>query len=254
MSISISLRSEILKTKKTAPLYFTIAAAAFAPFMSMLDIILDGVDTDNRADIFNQMLTKKFQMTGLVALPLFLILVCTLLSQIEYKNNTWKQVLSSPQHKGNVFAAKFLNVQMLVALFFITNLLLMFLASVILHFLEPSLNVLNQPLNWSDILMIRVNTYLALLAICTIQFWLGLKFKNFIIPVAIGIALWFGGTILVMQSKSGFVEWFPYSFHAYGNFPKYNPQMNEVGWTSLGYSVVFLVIGFLDFRRKEINK
>ena len=254
MSLLLSLRSEMLKTKRTALIYFTIGAAAFGPFMSMLDLVFDGVEGDHRRDIFNEMLTKKFMMTGLVALPIFLILVTTLLAQVEYKNNTWKQVLTSPQHKGNVFAGKFLNLQMLIALFLVTNLLLMFIAAIILHFMEPSLNVLNQPLNWNNILMARINTYVALLAMCTIQFWLGLKFKNFIIPIAIGIALWFIGTILVLQVKSGFVGYFPYSFHAYGRFPKYDPQANEVGWTSLGYSVLFLMIGFLDFRKRSMNK
>lgn len=251
MSLLKSIRSEILKTKGTAPLYFTLAAAAFAPFMSIVDLLLDGVDAD-KGDILNEMLIKKFQMTGLVALPIFLILVCTLLPQIEYKNNTWKQVLTSPQTKGNVFAAKFINIQLLILFFFMANLLLMFLSAVILHFMEPSLHVLEQPLNGYKILMVRLNTYVALLAICAIQFWLGLKFRNFIIPVAIGIACWFAGTILVMENI-GFAAYFPHSFHAYGRFPKYDAQANPVGWTSFVYAVVFLIIGFLDFRKRRLN-
>jgi hypothetical protein len=216
----------------------------------MLDIILDGVEESNRADILNIMMIKKFQMTGLVALPLFLILVCTLLPQIEYKNNTWKQVLTSPQTKLNVFAAKFIDVQFLVLIFFITNLLLMFLCAGILHLMDPTLDVLNQPLNGYKVLMSRVNTYIAVLAICSIQFWLGLKFKNFIIPIAIGIACWFAGTIVVLQNLD-FAAYFPYSFHAYGRFPKYDPIVNTVGGTALIYAVLFLIIGFLDFKRKR---
>ncbi|HEV7331522.1 MAG TPA: ABC transporter permease [Flavisolibacter sp.] len=253
MSLLTSLRSEIIKTRRTGPLYLTLAAAAFAPFMSMLDLLLDGVGDEHKKDIFNEMLIKKFQMTGLVALPIFLILVCTLLPQIEYKNNTWKQVLTSPQTKGNVFAAKFINIQLLIGVFLITNVLLMFVSAVILHFMEPSLQVLNQPLNGYSIIIARVNTYVALLAICCIQFWLGLKFKNFIIPIAVGIACWFAGTILVMQNVD-FAAYFPYSFHAYGRFPKYDPQANVVGWTSVGFAALFLLIGFLDFRRRGISK
>src|SRR5690606_25656655 len=101
---------------------------------------------------------------------------------------TWKQVLTSPQTKSNVFAAKFINIQLLIGVFLITNLLLMFICTIVLHFMEPSLNVLNQPLNGYNVFMTRVISYVALLAICCIQFWLGLKFKNFIIPIAIGIA------------------------------------------------------------------
>ena len=250
MSLIKSLRSEILKTKGTAPFYFTLAAAAFAPLMSMLDIILDGVETDNRSDILNVMLMNKFQMTGLVALPIFLILVCTLLPQVEFKNNTWKQVLTSPQTKLNVFTAKFIDVQLLIAVFFITNLVLMFLCACILHLMDPTLDVLSQPLNGYNVLMSRVHSYVSVLAICSIHFWLGLKFKNFIIPIAIGIACWFAGTIVVLQ-KLEFAAYFPYSFHAYGRFPKYNPTVNIVGGTSLIYAALFLIVGFLDFNRKR---
>lgn len=250
MPLLKSLRSEIVKTRGTAPLYFTLGAAAFAPFMSMLDIILDGVSAEHKHDIFNEMLITKFQMTGLVALPIFLILVCTLLPQVEFKNNTWKQVLTSPQTKANVFAAKFINVQLLILVFLITNLLLMVLCAGILHLMDPALHVFNQPLNGYNVLMARLNTYLGLLAICCIQFWLGIKFKNFIIPIAFGIACWFAGTILVMQSFE-LAAYFPYSFHAYGKFPDYDPTNNTVGWTSLVYAIVFLIIGFLDFRKRR---
>jgi hypothetical protein len=253
MSFLRSLRSELKKSKRTASVYLTIGAAAFGPFMSMLDLAFDGVEGDHKADILNELFTTKFMMTGLVVFPLFLVLVCTLLPQLEYKNNTWKQVLTSPQHKGNVFLAKFVNVQLLVLLFLFTNQALMFVDAVILHLMEPSLHVLSQPLHAGDALLTLANGYVSLLAICAIQFWLGMRFRNFIAPVAIGIALWFVGTILVMQVKAGFVAWFPYSFHAYGKFPKYDPRVNEVGLASAIYALVFLVVGFLDFRRRGMK-
>ncbi len=253
MKLLVSLRSEIFKTKRTAPVYFTVAAAAFSPLMSMLDLIFDGVDADHRKDIFNEMFTTKFMMTGAVILPWFIILTCTLLPQIEYKNNTWKQVLTSPQTKGNVFLAKFINVQVLIVLFLLTNLLLMFVGAVILHFMEPALHVLNQPLNGNDVLMTIVNSYVALLAMCAIQHWLGLCFKNFIAPIAIGISCWFIGSILVMQMKSDFAEYFPYSFHMYASFPEYKRQLNSIHLGSVGYAVAFLIVGLVDFKSRRMN-
>ena len=135
-------------------------------------------------------------------------------------------------------------------MFFITNLSLTFLGAAILHLKEPALNVLNHPLDGYKVLMSRVNTYVAILAIFSIQFWLGIKFKNFIIPVAIGIACWFAGTIFVMQNLQ-LAAYFPYSFHVYGKFPNYNPLDNTIGWTSFIYAVLFLVVGFLDFNRRK---
>lgn len=252
MSLSKSLRAEILKTRRTGPLYFTIAAAAFAPLMSMLDVFLEGTANYPKKGLFDLVLLEKFQMTGFLALPVFLILICTLLPQIEYKNNTWKQVLTSPQTKGNVFAAKFINVQLLVVVFFIINLLLMFLLAGTLHLMDPSLNVFQQPINGYNVLLSRLNAYVAVLAICCMQFWLGIKFKNFITPVAIGIACWFAGTIFAMQNFA-FAAYFPYSFHIHGKFPDYDPLNNTVGWASLVYALLFLIIGFWDFKRRRMH-
>jgi lantibiotic transport system permease protein len=254
MSLLVSLRSELFKTKRTASFYFTLAAAAFGPLMSMLDLVFDGVEGDHKKDIFNEMFTTKFMMTGAVVLPWFIILISTLLPQIEYKNNTWKQVLTSPQSRGNIYLARFINIQLLIMLFLCTNQLLMLVGAVILHFTEPSLHVLSQPLNGYAIVSTVLNSYVALLAICAIQFWLGLRFKNFIIPVAIGISCWFIGSLLVMQIKSALAEYFPYSFHMYASFPQFKPpHLNIIHWTAVGYAVLFLVIGFLDFRRRRLN-
>ena len=253
MSLLVSLRSEMLKTKRTASFYLTIAAAAFGPLMSMLDIIFDGIEPGDRDFLFNKFLTTKFQMTGFVMLPFFLILICTLLPQIEYRNNAWKQVLASPQTKSNVFLAKFINAQLLIVTFILITQVLMFVNVVIIHFREPSMNVLNQPVNGYQVLMTMVSGYLSILAISAVQFWLGLRFRNFIIPIAIGFACWLIGSMLVLQTTSDFAGYFPYSFHVYGKHPEYSPEANVVGLTSLVYAVVFLVIGFLDFRKRRLN-
>ncbi len=254
MSLLISLRSELLKTRRTAAVYFTIAAAAFGPMMSMLDLVFDGVEGDHRTDILNELFTTKFMMTGAVILPWFIILVSTLLPQIEYKNNTWKQVLSSPQSKGNVFLAKFINMQGLILLFLFTNQFLMLVDAVILHFIEPSLHVLNQPLDGQAIIATLFNSYVALLAMSAIQHWLGLRFKNFIVPVAIGVSCWFIGSILVLQIKTAFAEFFPYSFHMYTSFPEFkNKNLDSIRWASVGYTVLFLFVGYFDFKKRRMN-
>jgi hypothetical protein len=253
MNLLIALRSEILKTKRTSAFYLTLIAAAFGPFASMLDLAFDGVSPEDGKVILNQMFTTRFQMTNFVVLPMFLMLSCTLLHQVEFRNNAWKQVLASPQSRGNIFLAKFINVQLLVLVFLVTNQLLMFVSAVIFHFMQPSLHVLNQPINGSQVMITLANSYVTLLALCAIQFWLGLRFRNFIAPIGIGLACWFLGTILVMQSQLGIASLFPYSFHVYGNFPQYKPQFSSVGWTSLVYTALFLVLGFLDFRRRRMS-
>jgi hypothetical protein len=173
--------------------------------------------------------------------------------QIEYKNNTWKQVFASPQTKANIFIARFLNIHLLLLVFLVANHAFMFLAAVATHFIIPDLNLLHQPLNVHAIIVNSANSYFTIFAICAIQFWLGLRFKNFIVPVALGLVLWFIGMYMVFEAHSAYAKYFPYSFHIFGIYKKLNTELNQVAWTSLTYGVVFLGAGFIDFSRRRLN-
>lgn len=253
MSLSTSLRSEILKSKRTASIYLTLVAAAVVPIIFILDATLDGISPENGPAIFNKIFSEGFKMSSFIIIPMFLVLICTLLPQIEYKNNAWKQVLASPQTKGNIFLAKYINLHLLILLFLVANHLMMLLAGVVLHFAHPSLNVLNQPVDTYSIFVNIANTYVTLLAIGAAQFWMGLRFKNFIIPVAIGISLWVIGSILVLQFEFRWAVYFPYSFHVHLSFPQLKRELNTVAWASGAYTIVFLILGFIDFKTRAVK-
>ena len=252
MNLVISLRSEILKTKRTAAFYFTLIGAAVIPFTFLLNVLMDGIE-DTRKDPLNSIFKLQSEMNGLVIFPMFVVLICTLLPQLEYRNNTWKQVLTSPQKKINVFMAKFINIHLLILLFLVATHIFMFLTVVTAHFIDPTIDLLNQPLDGYVVLRKAANAYVTVLALCAIQFWIGLRFKNFIVPIAIGLALWLTGTLMVLEYHSSFGNYFPYSFQIFPIFPKYNPGLNQVAWTSVGYGVLVLLVAFFDFRRIRTN-
>src|SRR6476620_7837268 len=142
MNLAITLRSEILKTKRTAAFYFTLAGAAVVPFMFLLNSLSDGLPDENQSvkDPLNAIFKLAAEMNGLGIFPLFVILICTLLPQIEHKNHTWKQVLASPQTRFNVFIGKFMNVQLMILLFLVANHLFMWIVIIAIHFIIPELN------------------------------------------------------------------------------------------------------------------
>ena len=138
--------------------------------------------------------------------------------------------------------------------FLIATHLFMFLTIVGINFIKPGLNLFNHPLNGSTILVNAANAYILVLAVCAIQFWIGLRSRNFIVPIGIGIALWLAGTIMAVQYKSNLVFYFPYSFNAFPVSTKLKSQLTQVAWTSLGYALLFLIVGFVDFRRRTVSK
>jgi hypothetical protein len=255
MSLAISLRSEILKTKRTASFYFTLIGAAAVPVIFLLNVLLDDDGMDStRKDPLNNVFKLLAEMNGVAFFPWFIILICTLLPQIEYRNNTWKQVLTSPHTKANLLLAKFANIHLLMLLFLVSTHLFMFIAICIANVAVPSMGFFKHSLDGNSVFTNAAYTYFTMLALCTIQFWLGLRFKNFIVPIAVGLALWLTGTVMVLEYKSGLAYYFPYSFHAFSLSPKYKPHLSQAAWTSAGYTVLFLTACFFDFRKREITK
>jgi lantibiotic transport system permease protein len=252
MNLTLSLRSEILKTKRTASFYFTLIGAAAVPIIFLLNALGEGLDSTKK-DPLNLIFKLLADMNGLAFFPWFIILICTLLPQIEYRNNTWKQVFSSPQPKVNILAAKFLTIHLLMLLFLVSTHVFMFLAIAIANFIDPGLQLFSHPLNGGTVLLNAANAYLTMLALCAIHFWLGIRFKNFIVSIALGLALWLGGTLLALQFNSITSIYFPYSFQAISLSVKLKPYFNQVAWTSVVYALLFLILGFLDLRRRRMN-
>ncbi|MDB5252279.1 MAG: hypothetical protein JWP27_1448 [Flaviaesturariibacter sp.] len=254
MKLLTALRAELLKTKRTSSLYFTLATAALVPAIFLLNVLTNGGDVAAIGkDPLNTIFKLGAERTGLVFFPLFVILVCTLLAQIEYRNNTWKQVLAAPQKKRNIFLAKFLNINLLILLFLAANLLLTALVAVVTHFMNPSLHVLQHSFNWTRLFTRTANTYVTMLALCTFQFWLALRFRSFIVPTGVGFALWFTGMMMSFEFQSSLVDYFPYSFQAFPFIPDFQSKMTQINLTSLGYATVFLLLGFLDFRKRRLT-
>lgn len=254
MSLLISLRSELVKTTRTASFYLTLIGAAAGPVIFLLNVLLDDDEIDPSAkDPLNALFKMLSDMNGIALFPMFIILICTLLPQIEYRNNTWKQVFASPQTKANVFLAKFINVQLFMLIFLVATHVFMFLIIVAINVVKPDLNLFSHPFNGNTVLVNAAHAYILSLGVCAIQFWMGLGFRNFIVPIGIGLALWLSGTILAVQYDSHLISYFPYSFHAYP-VSKLKAPVSQIALTSLSYAVLVVVVGFWDFRRRAVSK
>ncbi len=252
MSLLISLQAEVLKIKRSATFYLTIIAAAIIPFILLCNIALDGL-SDTRKDPLKEIYKLGFEMVYIAILPVFVVALCTLLPQIEYRNNAWKQVLASPQTKANVFMAKFVQVQLLILLMLLCFTIFLTCVVVAAHFMHPEFKILNQPFNVNTLLTYNVNLYITVLAISAIQFWIGLRFKNFIVPIAVGIGLWITGIMIVVGYKMQNSEFFPYSFPVYSILPDFKSKIPTIQLYSVGYAVLFLVLGFISFRRRNVK-
>jgi hypothetical protein len=252
MSLAITFRAELLKTKRTPAFYLAVLGALFVPSMELLEMLTTS-DSVARlyADPWQIYFRISLQMMIGMIFPLYMILICTLLAQVEYRNNTWKQVFGSPQSELAVFISKFLNLQMLIISFLLLNVVFLFIGALLLNSIDPKLDLFHKYLDWQHLAALLSKTFVCSLAISSIQFWMSLRFRNFILPIAIGFVLWLGGIMMVFEYKSIPKEWYPYSYLLMIAFPDFEHLHSALILHALILTGVFLIGGFWDFARRK---
>ncbi len=255
MSVIISTQAELLKTKRTAAFWLTFAGACFIPLMFFI-ALFTGNDASRAGllkDPWGRLFNLSFQMlSGLV--PMFIILLSTLIIQIEYRNNTWKQVFATPQSVASIFFSKFITIHLMIVCCFLLFNVFLILAGVFGNLLDAKLTFLHRSIDWEMVLRRNIKTYVSILGISAIQFWLSLRFKNFIVPIGIGLALVIGAIIaLNLQWKHIYKYPFAFPMLTFDFSQKLNrPYLENHELNSIGYFIAFVVLGFFDLKwRKE---
>ena len=111
---------------------------------------------------------------------------------------------------------------------------------------------LKTPLDWITLWKLNYQTYLSILGMSAIQYWLSLRFKNFIASIGIGLALLITALILMNWEHIYKVPHaFPLlTFDAVSK--KRHRLLENHEWNSIAYFIAFTVLAFFDTKyRKE---
>lgn len=258
MNIIISTQTELLKTKRSAAFWLSIIAALFLPTLFSIGYSAESESIirqiSKKGNAWNFHLENAWQVANAFLFPMFIILICSLIPQIEYKNNTWKQVYASPQPLANVFFSKFISIHMMIFFFLVLFNLFLISFAIIINLFNSKFQFLDHNIDWLMLGRFCFKTYVAILGISAIQYWLSFRIKNFIAPVGIGLALIITSIIL---SEFGWKHIYKFPFAhpfltlRYLDEPN-RPLLENHELNSIGYCVFFLVVGFLDLKfRKE---
>jgi len=250
MSILVSVRSETVKLKRTLCIYICLAAAVFGPFMTFIEN-LDVGPNSKLGVSWTEYFMEGHETLSFALLPLYVILTCTLLLQIEYRDNTWKQLISSPQKLLHIFLSKFIVFQLTILAFMVGHLIFQGIAAWITEMIRSDLY--DGKFDIRKILIANTQVYILVLGMTAIQYRLAFRFKSFIASLAIGFALWFTGALIAFEFKWGMVEYYPYAFTLLGAWQKYKANVVTYQWYSIITALVFLGIGYAEFSRKKIR-
>jgi lantibiotic transport system permease protein len=193
MNFINSFQSEWLKKKRSLASWLVLVGAFFTPAIILL-VRLKNYQALPKIyaaeDFWIKLWFTTWESMTILLLPMGIILATALIAQIEYKNNAWKQLHTTPQGYTTVFFAKLAVILvMMVELFALFN-LGMYLSGIVPALVFSSVPLPAAAIPLKGFLYGNINFFLECLPILALQYLLSLHFKNFLVPVGAGFAVW----------------------------------------------------------------
>lgn len=250
-----SFQSERLKTKRSLASWIVIIGAFFTPVIITVARLVQ-YDKQSAsyasADFWNNHWNNVWQSMALFLLPLGIILFTSLITQIEYKNNTWKQLHTLPLKLSTVFLGKLAVIMMMVLQFFLLFNLGIYLSALVPYLLINGVPYPKQPIPYLFFLQENALFFIDCLPIVALQYLLSLRFKNFLVPVGVGFIWWIGAMISFSWQYSYIIPYThgAFNFFKYSNGEKNTPPIN-LHYLSIAYFLFFTVLNYIMYIAKK---
>jgi hypothetical protein len=210
-----SFQSEWLKLRRSLALWMVIIGGFFTPAIIIVARLIKYAQLPElyaAEDFWTLLWKNSWESMAIFFLPLGAILSTSLIAQLEYKNNTWKQLHTLPLSYTTIFFAKLAVILVLMALFFVLFNVGIYLAAVIPYLLVSGTPYPAQPLPYSSFMRANALYFIDTLPIVALQYLIALRFKNFLVPVGLGFVFWVGSLAALSWSYGYFI---PYTYPMY---------------------------------------
>jgi hypothetical protein len=246
MKFIYSVQSEWIKTKRSSASWLCIIGGFFIPLIYILKFCYDGNSINSyKVDIWKLLFNQMWQNMATFLLPMGVILASSLITQLEYKNNTWKQVHASPQSFTTIFFSKLAVIGLMTLKFFLFFNIGILVAGILPSLLfDHKLPIQGIPITY--FLRANFNYFVTCLPILAIQYLISLKFNNFLIAVGIGL-LGLIGSLIAMPWK--YVYLFPYSYSPMTVFP--GKKDFPIYTYAFVYFAIIMIISYILYVSKK---
>ena len=250
-----SFQSEWLKRKRSASSWLVLIGAFFIPAIMLLAqfITVAELPEASKSPLFWEMIfTQHWESMAIFLLPMGIVLSTSLIAQLEYKNNAWKQVHTTPQWLSTIFFAKLSIIVVMMLQFFVLFNIGIFLVGVIPALIFESVPYPTEPYPFLFFLKENAKFFIDCLPIIAFQFFLSMRFKNFLASVGIGLAMIIG-SLMALSWQYGYVV--PYTYPAYNYMgilgDSKNTTVNIHLWATFYFLIITGVNYFLYLNKKE---
>lgn len=252
MSFILSFQSEWLKKKRSLSSWLVIIGAFFTPTIIFIYKLTkaEHLPQLHKLPAFWENLWKNAtESMAIFLIPVGVILASSLITQLEYKNNTWKQVHTTPQSLTIIFFSKLAVIMVMMIQCLVLFVLAVYLAGV-LPGLITGAPYPSAPFPFKYFATQAGEYFIDCLPIIALQYLISLQFRNFLVPIGAGIGLWIL-SIAVLTWKYGYL--IPYTYCAYTYLKTVGKLKSDMNFhlLALSYFVGFTVLSYILYITKK---
>lgn len=201
-------------------------------------------------DFWKNIFNKYWETMSVLLLPMGIVLAVSLITQIEFKNNTWKQLHTTPVPFTSIFFSKLsvliLMLIQLIVLFNIGTIISAFIPS----FFNAAIPFPPGNISLQFLLVENAEFFLTCLPLLSLQYLISLQFKNFLIPIGAGLALVIGGLIALSWKYIYLIPSSYVTLHYFQRYGKNPAAYNMLAW-SVGWFLFFTLLGYILYLFKK---
>ncbi|MEW9097111.1 MAG: ABC transporter permease [Clostridiaceae bacterium] len=234
----IKLRhSKLLWVIAFVPIFFVVIG--LMNFLRYQDIF-----TSKGQNVWQQVYTQSAIFYGMILLPVFVTVIMAILARIENAQNGWKKICALPVKRTHMYVSK-----LIIGSGFILLNLLVFMFTIIVGGFFITGNTSIPP----NIIYAPLLTFISLIPVMVIQFYLSIRFSNIGLPLGVGVAFSIPSLLI---SNTKFWVLFPWTYPGRAllngssiNFFDMGANMYIIG---IIIATIFIVIGINEFNNRDI--
>ncbi|MDI9312342.1 MAG: serine hydrolase [Limnohabitans sp.] len=243
------LKSESIKRKGSSLNWLIVGGSFFIPFIILISRLLKHQQTvmqNSTEGVWMKLFNLNWQYMAILLLPMGIALATSLLNQIEYRNNTWKQLMVMPVNSSSIFLSKYITLIYILVQYFVLFTIGIYLTGLIPALIYSDVIYPKEAFPFDDYLKKSTEYFIDSLPVIAIQFLLSFHIRNYIVSIGVGFTLLIG-SLIAMNWESGYL--LPYSYAALDFIKtdnKINPDVHLQKW-ALAYFILVSALNYILF-------
>lgn len=250
------LKAEILKAKNSFAVWLTLLGTVgnMLIFFFLNWFNLGHHDFTDNKSAWEVFVLNYYDGIAFMMLPLFIIILATILNFMEHRSGTWTMLMGLPASRTHIYLSKLVFGLILFLAAHLIFIFGIFFSGLLMGILRPEYVMTVSGFPFRTVFILATKTFFSILALFAFHLWISLRFKNFIIPLTIGIL---GFVLTSILSPAFPYQWLnPYAypvcympdFHGSIEIPHFGFwSLHDL--MSLSWGIGFTILGIMEARK-----